>query len=98
MRRATTPTHEFRFIVDPAKITDLLITYSQDGKIIMEKEKDDLTFDGKVGTYTLTQEETKLFHNGTIKVQLRAKFENNRVAASQVSHIKVKDVLNDKEL
>ena len=73
MKRATTPKHTFSFNVDPNDtFAKILIIYAQNGKVVLEKNKEDLTFEtpgecDQCGTYEwqawlrLTQEETKLF-------------------------------------
>lgn len=76
--RATTPKHTFVFEVDPdATFKSILITYVQKGAAVLEKTKDDLTFEGEVeiepekegdepevgyaASLRLTQEESKRF-------------------------------------
>lgn len=72
MIRATTPKHIFAFDMDPSLFSKMLITYEQDGCIVLEKTEDDMTFDtvtdsqtGDVIEYVawvrLTQEETARF-------------------------------------
>lgn len=70
MIRATTPTHYFRFPVDPEARFDVIeVTYRQDEQNVLVKEKTDMSFSNAgteddpiyVGQYKLTQEETKLF-------------------------------------
>ena len=102
MRRATTPTHTFTF---PEKVSvdglsEILITYSQDGSIILEKHEADLTIsleDNSV-SYTLTQDETNKFAPGKALVQVRAKSESGTVLASQMLWLDVKPVLNSEEI
>ena len=71
MIRATTPKHSFIFDIDPEEnFKKILITYSQNGNVIFEKTKEDLTFEQGVScvgeteyiaSFRLTQEETKMF-------------------------------------
>lgn len=71
MFRATTPTHTFIFDVDPEEtFKSILISYAQDGEVLVEKEKEDLTIEEKEdpngnkyweASVTLTQAETKKF-------------------------------------
>ena len=44
IKRLTTPDQNFSFDVDPEAISELLITYKQKTKIVLEKNKGDLTF------------------------------------------------------
>lgn len=108
MYRATTPTHIFVFEVDPEEnFKTILITYSQNGEIVLEKGKNDLTFEekeeccGKVyqATLQLTQEESNLFEaDKIVSVQIRAVSYDGDVVASEKMSVSVKDVLNDEVL
>lgn len=100
MIRATTPTHIFTF---PFSVNDylskILVTYSQNNKIILEKTLEDLTIEGNTGSYTLTQEETLLFSVGnTVQLQVRALTANSKAIASPIYNISVAKVLNDEVL
>ena len=46
MRRATTPVHSFTFPIDPENISKLLLTYAQHGEIVLNKTKEDFSFEG----------------------------------------------------
>lgn len=71
MYRATTPIHTFIFDVDPEEtFKEILISYAQDGTVLVEKEKEDLTIvekedpDGNKyweASLMLTQAETNKF-------------------------------------
>ena len=108
MYRATTPKHIFYFNVDPNdNFSEILITYAQNGKIILEKHKSDLNFDEKQGQYKkygawfrLTQEETKLFSDdyGECEIQVRVKTNFGEVVAGPVQKVTVDAVLNDEVL
>ena len=104
MIRATTPIHQFIFDTDPELFDRILITYAQNGRIVLEKEKEDLTFEeqteeGKYPAYVrLTQEETKLFSERTVNIQVRVLTQGGEALASDKKAIKVEDVLNDEVL
>lgn len=102
MRRATTPTHEFTFPKDiPIDgLVEVLITYNQDKKTVLEKELGDLIISIKNNSvsYTLTQEEANKFVPGKALIQVRAKGENGIVLASQMLWLDIKPVLNSEEL
>lgn len=97
MRRATTPTHIFNFPdgVSVSEITEALITYSQCGKIILEKTLNNLTIDTENNAISLdlTQSETDLFAPGKALVQVRAKI-NDAAINSQMIWVTVKPALN----
>lgn len=104
MIRATTPRHEFLFEDDPDGFAKMLVTYTQGGKIVLEKDKGDMTFEtinGEGGTnwlgwLRLTQEETKLFNDRTSAcVQVRVLTTSGNAYASQIFHVCVNQVLND---
>lgn len=102
MRRATTPTHNFTFPEDiPVdSLTEVLVTYSQCKKTVLEKRLSDLEISTESNSFscTLTQAETKKFAPGEALVQIRAKGENGKVLASQMIWVDVKPVLNSEEM
>ncbi len=104
MFRATTPRHVFYFKgVNPADFKTILITYAQMGQIVIEKTKADLTFMDPVdGVYKahlrLSQEESNLFKNGNVNIQVRAVTLFGDAIASEIKNLKVQEVLNDEVL
>lgn len=109
MIRATTPKHTFIFETDPTIYSRILITYAQNDKIIMEKEKDDLTFEetadstfgdtGYCAWFRMTQEETKKFDaRYPVKLQVRVLTTFGEALASEKKTLSVQDVLNDEVL
>ena len=48
MIRLTTPIHSFLFDTDPSAYERILITYAQGNRIVLEKEKDDLTTEWRI--------------------------------------------------
>jgi len=94
MRRATTPTHYFTLPSVASEYSDIHITYSQRGTKILEKNKSDLTIDGKKVSFTMTQQETKLFDSGVAYVQLRVLIDDTALA-SEIMTFKVNPVLCD---
>lgn len=101
MRRATTPTHIFTFpdTVEVSSVTEILISYSQCGKVILEKTFNDLSIDTDKNAFylDLTQDETDLFAPGKALIQVRAKTDN-KTLASQMIWLTVKPVLNSEEM
>lgn len=100
MFRATTPRHTFFFKIDPANFRIILVTYSQGGERVLEKNKSDLTFESECcgiykAHYKLSQEESNLFKAGNVDIQVRAVTQNGDSLASEIKHLKVQDVLND---
>ena len=97
MRRATTHTHTFCFPTEYEGLNSkVLLTYSQNGEIILEKNLGDGFLENNVFTVTLTQEETNLFTAyKEVDIQLRALTTNGTAVASDVYHIPCEVVLND---
>lgn len=98
MYRASTPTHNFTMNIDYAEYgEEVLITYKQKGRTIVEKTQDDITVNGNEISLTLTQEETNLFFpNEIVEIQLRIKTKDGKVLPSPIFRRSVNEVLNDK--
>jgi hypothetical protein len=98
MRRATTPTHIFTFPdnVDLSNIQTALISYSQCGRNVLEKNLNNAIVDAENNTLSveLTQEETNLFAPGKALVQVRVRTKNRSALASQMICFPVKPALN----
>lgn len=85
MRRGTTPTHTFETDIDLTDAEVIYITYKQDGKIALEKTRDDLTITAESLQVKLTQEETLAFSmSRPVEMQIRARFPDGSAIASQV--------------
>lgn len=72
MIRGTTPLHTFVFPKDiNENYTNILITYRQNDKIIMEKELSDLNVFENMAKLRITQDESLSFDDGRGYVQLK---------------------------
>lgn len=104
MYRATTPKHIFTLPIPTSNCKDILITYAQKGKIIIEKHKDDgvlpsgMTLDGDDVIIVLTQEETNKFKENKATAQIRVLTNGGKVCASKRFQISVKGVDDDQIL
>lgn len=59
MFRATTPTHKFCFgTINPELFKEILLTYAQNDKVVLEKKKQDLVITSEEITVKLPKEET----------------------------------------
>ena len=101
MIRATTPKHIFTFPepVDPSSCVQILITYKQNGRIVLELQKSDLEIDGQTVSYALSQEQTRRFSpHHKASVQVRVLTPEGSALASGIEEIEVRNVLNDEVL
>ena len=112
MIRATTPVHYFRLSADydPNEFAEILISYSQGDKIVLEKKKEDMQFKPDTDGYPkgwfvyfrLSQEETKLFDAGVgakpIWVQMRVLTQDGEALACGKIRVHPSDVINDEVL
>ena len=97
MYRATTPTHTFILPFDYAQMVNkCLVTYSQGGRIVLEKTQDDISATGNTITIKLTQEETKKFSAYLrCNIQIRIITSAGDSIVSEELYVSVLDVLND---
>lgn len=98
MYRSTTPLHTFTLPFETSRLSKALITYSQNGEIVLEKTEADCTLDGCDIAIRLTQEETLLFttQNDTrVNIQLKVKTTDGLVYASNIVKKFANDCLNN---
>ena len=107
MIRATTPLQEFTFESNPADFARILITYKQDEVIVMEKTQNDLSFSSYIGedgiivyvaAFRMTQQEANLFQPEPVRVQVRVLTSDGEALASDITTMRVTDVLDDEVL
>lgn len=98
MKRLTTPTHTFGIPLDTGDLDKIKITYSQDGKTVLEKYKDDCELEGNVIACKLTQEDTQKFKHGDVKIRLRVKTKSGDVSASDSYTVFCEDILDEEVL
>ena len=103
--RLTSPTHVFIINLDPTEWKSFIISYSQHGQIILEKteqdqiiiedHRQDLQNPGWYLLVKLQQTETALFNsNEKCYIQIRCKYANEDVFASEIVAASVNDVIN----
>lgn len=100
MRRGTTPTHIFT-VPDEIPVdtfVEIYITYSQMGRVVTEKEKDDLTINGHELSVTLTQADTLSFMPGKAEIQMRAKTALGKACASDIVVTTAEKILKNGEI
>ena len=98
LQRGTTPVHSFT-LPDELKDVDfaaLYITYRQDGKTVIEKDRSSISIEDGVASVRLTQEETLLFSNRwKCHIQVRLRTAAGDALVSNVVNIPVCDVLKE---
>ena len=95
MYKGTTPIHVFILPFDTNTIENAVITYSQKGRIIFEKWKDDCIFEDNTITVNLSQEETLKFERSSpAKIQLRVRTYDDVAYASQIYEESIIPCLN----
>lgn len=100
MRRGTTPRHTFTLPIDTSLLKEIVITYAQDEKPIVEKRKDDCKTEGKKIEVTLSQEDTLKFDKkkAYVQIQIRALTHDGVALASGIKNECLSDVLNEEVL
>ena len=98
LQRGTTPVHSFT-LPDELKDVDfaaLYITYKQDGKTVIEKDRSSISIEDGVASVRLTQEETLLFSDRwKCYIQVRLRTAAGDALVSNVIDIPVYDVLKE---
>lgn len=111
MHRLTTPTHIFIMNVDPRQWDKFIISYKNDGRIVLEKTQEDeheieIIENEETGeidefrlSINLTQEETQKFKALSMsEVQFRCHYPTGEVIASNKIKFQICDVLNQEIL
>ena len=98
MYRGTTPINIFRTDVDLTNASVLFITYKQNGKVVLEKDLQDVKIQKEVITVFLSQKETLLFTEGIVTIQIRVKFPDGSSIASSLIRTNVREILKDGEI
>ena len=93
-----TPTNTFTIPVTESEIRKIRITYEQNGKIVLQKHKEDCTFNEKKVSVKLSQEETLRFtSNAAVRIQVKILTTGGDVIPSKVIKTSTKIVI-DKEV
>lgn len=96
MRRGTTPIHTFTTDLDLSDAAVIWLTYKVDGKIVIDKQKEDLEVTAEEISFKLTQEETlKLLNGDRVRIQIRARFEDGTAVASNIMETNAREILKD---
>lgn len=96
MRRGTTPKHIFETDIDLTTAAVIYLTYKQDGKTVLTKEKDELEVEKDRLTARLTQADTLMFStSGNVNIQIRARFPDGSAIASEIINTRAEAILKE---
>lgn len=100
MRRGTTPPNSFVFDGEsPADFEKIVVTYAQRGRVLINRDKSQLSIDATTVYLRLTQVETLLFTSGVpVEIQIRVLRQDGTADASPIYRVPVEAVLNDSVL
>jgi hypothetical protein len=85
MTPGATPTHTFNVPIDAEEIAAVRISYEQNGKILLSKNKEDCTLSGKQIIVKLSQEDSLKFDSNVIvRIQLKIRTTGDDVIISDI--------------
>lgn len=84
MIRGTTPTIEFNLPFDASLLSVFYITFSQDGRPVVEKKHTDCELSGQKIIVTLSQMDTLRFKNDYVEIQIRGKTTSDEALSSNI--------------
>ena len=98
MKRGTTPTNTFKTNIDLTGAT-VFLTYSQRGRVVLEKTGDDLEITAEAIVTRLTQKDTLGFDAlQKVSIQIRYVFPDGTAGASNIMPVTVGEILKDGEI
>lgn len=98
MKRGTTPTNTFKTNIDLTGAT-VFLTYSQRGRVVLEKTGEDLEISAEAIVTRLTQKDTLGFDAlQKVSIQIRYVFPDGTAGASNIMTASVGEILKDGEI
>lgn len=97
--RGTTKEQTINLPFSATRPTKLLITYIQNGHLVLEKSLEDVTIasiDDQLIYYTLSELETLKFKAGEAKVQIKVEFKNGTTTVSDTFDLTISEPLDDR--
>lgn len=99
MIRGTTTKHIFNIPLEASDIKEVKITYSQNGKIVLSKKKNECTIGDNTIVVALSQEDTFKFDSSThVNIQVRILTDKGSVFSSKIMSVGVGACLDDEVL
>ena len=98
MKRGTTPINTFKTNIDLTGST-VFVTYSQGGKVVLEKTGEALEVTEEAVVTRLSQRDTLGFAaTEKVRIQIRYVFPDGTAGASNIMAVEVGDILKDGEI
>lgn len=95
MIQGTTPTHTFVLPFQASLVQDVMVTYTQNHQIILEKHSADCIWLDNAIQIHLTQNDTFAFsHLHRVKIEFKILTFDNKVLAKNFHNIPVEEALN----
>ena len=95
MIRGSTPTHTFNLKLDADLIHKVRVLYAQNDVCVLKKEDSDCIKNGQTIVVKLTQEDTLLFKEGKVEIQLRVLTSTGESIPSKIHTVAVSKLLED---
>jgi hypothetical protein len=93
--QGSTPTHKFKTPYTRVFVDSAIVTYAQNGEIVLNKEGAELTIEDNTILVELAQEETLKFDESRdVHIQIKVKANNGKVIPSNIIYASVAEVLN----
>lgn len=93
--RGSTPTHTWNNLEVNLKDARVYATYSQSGKVIVDKTNEDMTITEDSITVRLAQEDTLKFKVGVVEIQFRYVFEDGTSGGSRIFKTNAEKILKE---
>lgn len=101
--RGTTPLHTFALPFPISDISEVFVTYTQNDKVVIEKNRNDIEIDVETNTLfvPLSQDDTLTFKvyekyvNNIVLIQMRVLMTDGSSCASEIIKERVSNVLKD---
>lgn len=98
MTRGTTPTNTFNTAIDLTGAEVIYITYDQNERTVIEKNKSDMTVTEHSIEVKLTQEETLRLREDRVEIQISARFPDGTVVRSNIMRTTAEKVLKEEAI
>lgn len=91
MRRGSTPTFEIKMPTFASSFSDITVSMIQDGRLVLTVPFSSLTLKDKSILFTLSEEQTFLFNEGTnAEIQARATDNFGKILISDIKKIPIR--------